>query len=336
AACTAHASRLMAGVPTLARYAAQLKSASLAAWVWVQRSPDTDPVDLSYTHYGNLKLWAASELLRLEPGRADALAICAAYPGWAAMDLGSAPIAVQWSAVNLLQTPGLDPALASALRGHLGALADHLFSVNDNYNSGMDPTLYSWNSNSNKAEAGMDLYWAAKLGAPGARGPAQCLAHAEDFLHYLHGANPLDMCYFSNAAALGAGHGVWHLFHGWFGAYADPRIRALYVGKPSHVDDPLYPYFNGSDNFGVRDSEGSQFGPPPGYVPDGPTYQYKQLNGQSSPPLAGLAGAPYAKAYRDWNWVDGKGTRSQPWIVNESGIGNTCSSLLLCAIFSPN
>jgi hypothetical protein len=30
------------------------------------------------------------------------------------------------------------------------------------------------------------------------------------------------------------------------------------------------------------------------------------------------------------------GTKSQPWIVNESGIGNTCSSLLLCAAFSPD
>jgi hypothetical protein len=96
----------------------------------------------------------------------------------------------------------------------------------------------------------------------------------------------------------------------------------------------LWPYFTGTDNFGARDDHESEFGPAPGFVPGGPSYQYYDLKGQSEPPnLTGGKPAPVLKAYRDWNFVDASGLKTQPWIVNEPGNYETSSYLLLCAAF---
>jgi hypothetical protein len=142
------------------------------------------------------------------------------------------------------------------------------------------------------------------------------------------------MTYLTHASALGAPHGAWRVFNVWWGNSGVEESRRLYVGKPAGEADPLYPYEAGEDNFGVADDGASELGPPPGFVPPGPTSQYLKLGGQSMPPLAGPGrGRPYAKAYRDWNWVDPGGKLSQPWIVNEAGIYDQAAYLGLAAQF---
>jgi hypothetical protein len=208
------------------------------------------------------------------------------------------------------------------MKTSLKNLADHIFAQDDIYHSGMDSWTYSENCNWFKAETGMTLYWAARLGASGSHAPAECFYHAEDFLHYLHGANPLNMLYMSNTESMGGKHCVWHLFNTWFSSFNNPSGESNFVGKPSNVVDPLYPYVAG-------DNESSSYGPPPGYVPGGPTYQYLQLGGMSVPPnLPGKTEAPYAKAYRDF--CNG----SQPWLVNEAGIYETSSYMALASLFA--
>jgi hypothetical protein len=216
-----------------------------------------------------------------------------------------------------------------------GRLVDDIFDQNDLYNSGMHSHDYYWSSNEVKAVYALELVWGARMGATGSHTKAQCLRHAEDFLHYLNGANPLNMTYMTNSAALGAAHGVWRIYHHWFGNYDNAYSNKNFMGKPLTVVDPLYPYFSGKDNYGIKDTGSSKYGPPPGIVPDGPTYEYKTLGGKSVPPLlAGGADPPIEKSYRDWNYVNHHGERTVPWIVNETGIYYITSYTILASVFA--
>jgi hypothetical protein len=213
-------------------------------------------------------------------------------------------------------------------------MVNELFALNDLYNSGMRGVDYYWGSNDVKMAYGIELVWAAKLGATGAYSGTQCLRHAEDFLHYMDGANPLNMTYMTNSAVLGASHGIWRIYHQWFGNYDVPFSYHRFMGKPSSVVDPLYPYFAGTDNFGVSDSGPSTYGPPPGIVTDGPSREYYSFGLKAIPPLlAGGAEPPYEKAYRDWNYVGPRRSKTQPWVVNETGIYYISSYTALASAF---
>ena len=330
-ASLARAARVMAGVPGLAAYAATLRTAALQTWdSWVKISPDVDPWDLSYMNYKDFKLWAASEVYRLDSSRNEAKAIVDGYTAWSGYSISS--LYVGRAMVNYMQSPGATASVSAAMTASLGAYVDHLFSVDDQYHSGMDAWRYSWNSNWWKADFGLTLVLASRLGATGSHTALQCAQHGEEFLHYLHGVNPLNMAYFTNAASLGAGHGVWHYFNTWFGSYGRPYSKNNFIGKPAAVSDASYPYLSGPDNYGYGDNDVSAYGPPPGFVPGGPTYQYKDLGGTSVPPLqaAGVQ-APYDRSYRDFDYVNAS---SQPWIVNEGGIYETSAYLALVACFS--
>ncbi|MEO8238869.1 MAG: glycoside hydrolase family 9 protein [Flavobacterium sp.] len=70
---------------------------------------------------------------------------------------------------------------------------------------------------------------------------------AENYLHYIHGANPLNLVYLSNMKQYGAENSVSQFYHTWF--------------------------TNGSslwDQVGV-----STYGPPPGFLTGGPNKDYK-------------------------------------------------------------
>lgn len=323
-AALAHAARVYAQVPQFRDYARTLRTKAQVTWsLWVLRAPDSES-----------RLWAAAELFRLDPGIEGARQ---AVERWGAWDRGVVlrlDSVVNFGIYAYLDSPVADPGVAEAMRGDLGRLVDQIFAADDAYGSGMPSQYYSWNSNWHKADCGQLLLWADRLGATGSHGNEECRRHALGFLHYLHGLNPLNMTYLTHASALGAQHGSWRIYNMWFGNQRDPLSSASFIGKPSGEPDPLYPYFAGTDNFGVSDGGASDFGPPPGFVPPGPTYQYAQLRGRSVPPLGPQGkGLPLAEAYRDWNWVDPGGTRSQPWIVNEAGIYDQASYLALAASF---
>ena len=324
-ACVAHAARVYATIPGQAAYAAALRTAALKTWsLWVAAAPPGDD-----------KLWAAAEVFRLDGTQVDAKAAVDGDRAWNGSVWVNQGTVATFGMVTYLQCPAATASVAAGMRRALGTMVDYIFTQDDAYSSGMAWWLYGWNSNWNKADQGQTLLWAAELGATGAHSAADCRAHALDMLHYLHGANPLNMTYLSNAEALGAKHGAWRIFNVWFGYYSDANSKARYIGKPPAFTDPLYPYVAGADNFGVRDDDSSLSGPPPGYVPPGPTYQYSSLNGKARPPLlADGSGAPYAKAYRDWDYSDPSGTQTQPWIVNEAGLYDESSYLGLAAWFS--
>jgi subtilisin family serine protease len=128
----------------------------------------------------------------------------------------------------------------------------------------------------------------------------------DDFLHYMHGSNPIAMSYLTHMEDLGAERSVNTIYHGWF---EDGSIL---------WDD-------------VRTST---YGPPPGFIPGGPNYTWS-LDGCCpggcgsqnadcvvlSPP----SGQPPLKAYKDWN----AGWPQNSWSVTENTIYYQAAYLLL-------
>lgn len=333
-ASTAHAARIFSGVPAGASYAVTLRQAAETTWNdWVLNAPTTVSA-LSYLSYGVFKVWAASEMFRMETALGGPASILSAaqsivdnYTTWSSYALNPSGPYADWALLNYLQTPGATNSTVTGMETALGNYANAVFSQNDLYNSGMYSWMYSWGSNQNKACAGLELYFAGKLGFTGGTySPAQCMAHAEDFLHYFHGANPMNMVYITNTDSMGAKHCVWQVWNTWFGSYNTASSKSNFIGKPAAVVDPLYPYV-------AADNNTSTYGPPPGYVADHPTFQYFSLGGTDVPPDSpGPAEAPYEKAYRDYNQTFTSG--SQDWIVNEAGIYNSSSYMALSSVFA--
>ena len=321
-ASLAHASRLFAAFPQSSVYSKKLREAALKTWnQWVKKGPDSGP-----------RLWAAAELFRLDPKTEGAREVVEKS---GLLKSFQPPVNDAFKgALAYLESGKGDPGVEAQIRSALGTQVDLIFRNNDSYRSGMDYSLYSWNSNWNKAEEALALLWGARLNACGSHSPEECRNHSEDFLHYFHGLNPLNMFYMTHSDLAGGKHGVWQPSQVWFNDSQNLAKVRRYSGKPASAADPLWPYLNGADNYGVTDDHESETGPAPGFVPDGPTYQYFQLKGLAEPPnLSGGKPSPVLKAYRDWNFIDNTGLKTQPWIVNECGIYDTASYLLLCAAF---
>jgi len=329
-ALLSHAARVMASISGLQSYATTLRTAAEATWTaWVQPGAASE-----------YRFWAAAEIFRMEQVlggsstiESQAQAIVDGYQTWSTYTM-TVMTKVNPGMIAYVQAPNATSSVVSAMNADLSSYVNTIFSLDDRYHSGMNSGDYYWGSNQVKMQYGIDLLWAAKLGTTGTHTPAQCVSHAEDFLHYMNGTNPMNMVYMTNADALGAKHGVWRMFHGWFGNWWNSWSETNFTGPPAGYVDPLWPYFSGTDNFGQTDTSNSTYGPPPGLVPDGPTYQYHDLSGKSIPPLlAGGAQPPYARAYRDWNFQDPTGSQTIPWVVNENGIYYITSYLALSSGF---
>jgi hypothetical protein len=122
---------------------------------------------------------------------------------------------------------------------------------------------------------------------------------AEEYLHYIHGRNPLSQVYLSNMGTKGANLGgdksVMQMYHSWFG-----------------------------DGSSLYDGASSTYGPVPGYVAGGPN-QYFSV-GSITPPY----GQPPMKAFKDWN----TGWPENSWEITEPAIYYQASYSLLLSAFA--
>jgi hypothetical protein len=134
------------------------------------------------------------------------------------------------------------------------------------------------------------------------------------------------MVYLTNMASLGGEHSSWQIFHNWFGQSQSSYSRSRYVGRAASIVEAHYPYFEGTDNHGVRDDKTSLFGPAPGFVPGGPNQEY---SGDARPP--GHAVYPN-RSYRDWN--DQKVWTARTWEITEPSIGYQGPYVALVAAFA--
>jgi hypothetical protein len=342
-AMLSNSARVMSSVPGLASYATNLRSAAEATWNAYETTWTSD----------NVKFWAAAEIFRMEEALGGPASIETAAQSfvdtyqsnsWNNFWLNEDLVQQNWGIAAYIESTNATPAVVANMKTDWSTLVNDIFSTTDSYNSALHSWDYSWGADEYKMNYAMELLWGAKLGATGGQSVSQCVQHAEDYLHYMNGANTLNMTLMTNSNAIGASHGIWRIYHEWFGNYypfgpnpAGPGTYSYdnFIGKPTAVVDPLYPYFSGVDNFGVSDSGPSSFGPPPGIVPDGPSNGYAQQNGQSEPPmLSGGAAPPYEKGYRDWDWVDLNGNESVPWVVNETGLYYTASYFIVASNFT--
>jgi hypothetical protein len=149
---------------------------------------------------------------------------------------------------------------------------------------------YCWGSNSVKCQWAHLPIFGILLGVDPSK-DAEYRTIAEQYVHYIHGRNPLSLVYLTNmgerGAKLGATRSVMELFHGWF-----------------HDGSPLY------------DGPKSQFGPAPGFLAGGPNSSYGVK--WVAPPY----GEPPAKAFKEWNtgWNKEHNANEDPWAINEPAI----------------
>lgn len=211
------------------------------------------------------------------------------------------------------------PAVASAIRtqfsglflGGSGLLQASLTNE-DPYRSVID--TYTWGSNQSKAAAGRILLLNGEYSID-PDSVANSNAAAADYIHYIHGVNPLGLVYLTNMGGAGAEHSAKTLYHTWFSHTSE---------RWSEVSDTTP-------------------GPAPGFLVGGPNPMYEvdacctddsECYGSvdfefCALPLSPPLDQPMAKAYLQFN----HGWPANSWAVTENSNGYQTQYLRLLAAF---
>ncbi|MFC1854175.1 glycoside hydrolase family 9 protein [candidate division CSSED10-310 bacterium] len=302
AGCCALGSRVF-GQAGLTTYAATLKSAALTTWSWLQTQGDSED-----------KVWAAAELFRLDETLDSARNyVDNFYPdSWTGRFFNVGSYDTQ-AAIVYVQASGATAGVVTNMQTNINEQVNYIFNSNDLYRNGMPSWSYHWGSNAMRAFYGIFLLKAAQLGLTGSHSSNECVRQAQNFLHFFHGQNTMNMVYLTNMAAVGGEHSSFQFYHAWFGDSQNTFSGNWFIGKPAAVVEPAYPYFSGSDNLGISDDNYSTLGPAPGFVPGGPNSAY---SGTAIPPLNATY---YNKYYRDWCENDDL-AQVKSWEITENSI----------------
>lgn len=209
--------------------------------------------------------------------------------------------AVEIALLRYSEMPNVTTTVANNIRNQKGNM-NYAFSVDsyeaktDLYRAQMDDWAHHWGSNlvrSNCGSLNMDFI-EFNINADNADLYRET---AEQYLHWLHGTNPLGMVMLSNMYEYGGDACANEIYHTWFGNNTD-------------YDNALT----------------SPKGPAPGYLTGGPNkdYSYTQL----SPP----ASQPPQKSYRDFN----DGWPESSWEISEPAIYYNAAYILLLSNFVEN
>lgn len=197
------------------------------------------------------------------------------------------------------QTPGASKPVVDKFKEALGNGAEMILQAtggqDDPYLAYHNPDHYCWGSNQSKGRWGRVLLMASDLNLhPEHR--AQYREIAAGYVHFIHGRNPLGLCYLSNMEKRGASNSVQEVYHGWFR--------------------------DGSKRY---DGRTSQYGQAPGYLAGGPNKFFSV--DWIRPPY----GEPAMKAYKDWNasWNNERRANEASWEVTEPAIYYQASYTLL-------
>jgi GH18 family chitinase len=314
-------------------YSASLLAAAANAWTWLQAHPTN--VTYNHTNFSNAnanvaadedarrRVAAAAELFKATGTTAYKTYFDANYNSAATADNGGsyhpitnnefwpgAAASLERGLVSYAQAPGATAGVVTAIKNALKAGADNRLVADqtantDLYRGYMWDGYYGWGSNAGKSWWGGLGLWAVQLNCGTAANRVAYRAAAEEYLHYIHGRNPLNWVYLSNMGPEGANAGaeqsITNFFHGWF------------------FDGTQY------DGFGA-----GNIGPAPGFLAGGPNQSFApdaSYGGTINPPQ----GQPMMKAYKDWNtsWPQNS------WEVTESAIYYQAAYTLLAAGFAP-
>lgn len=214
--------------------------------------------------------------------------------------------------------PGVSSSVASEIlsrysvamgrENQFGAIA----SQKDPYQAEIES--YTWGSNNIKMLQG-SMFYSALLYNTNPEWNSEIPHISEAYIHYIHGANPLNKCYLSNMSQYGAENSVTEFFHSWF-----------------RDGSPLW------DN-----TITSTYGPAPGFLVGGPNPSY---DWDGCCPIAGCGSAqnnalcyamsieppknqPDQKSYKDFN----SGWPLNSWSITENSCGYQVGYLRLLSKF---
>jgi endoglucanase len=171
------------------------------------------------------------------------------------------------SVLYYAQLPGATPEVAKSIRERLMVNLSRASEAFESSLQQADPYRapmkdYTWGSNKGKAMQAR-LYQLAALYNDDPSLSEVSLAAALEYVHYIHGVNPLGLVYLTNMASAGASHSAATIFHAWF----------AYGTRWQRVTDQLP-------------------GPPPGFLTGGPNPQFSIDACCSAPP-----GSPGYRCY---------------------------------------
>lgn len=342
ASALAYAATLLgdSSVPELAARAERLTTQAEAAWRWAGANPAVTYFNNDEARQPGSGGLAAGQQETDDRGRARARLEAAVYlyglTGDPALreqvEFGyeeylPAGSPTQWTVLeqdtllHFASLPGVTELVADGIRDdYIAALRDgpeFLPAVSGRTDPYRAPIAqYTWGSNQSKAAVGrmFAMAEAYDLDDP-VVGPAS--RAAEDYLHYLHGVNPLGLVYLTSMSGAGAEHSASTLYHTWFSE-----------GTPwdSATGDAPGP----APGFLVG-------GPNPAYSVDGCCFDEPACGGSDTtgacadPPFPPLDQPPM-KAYRQFN----DGWPANSWEVTENSSGYQVAYLRLLAFFTPS
>jgi hypothetical protein len=219
--------RVIARFPGQAVYARSCREAAQKAWAWLERHPEMTPADgKDHGRPSEAADAACDDGKAGDAGRrvmaAVELWMLTGQPKYEAFFKQWRKDMIAPCFVDYALFSRADPALAGEIRAALDKFLNDM--VMGPYRSHADAYLsslpgYWWGCNQTKSEYGYRAMFAVRLGLnPAAAG--QYRAAAEDYLHYLHGRNPLCVAYLTNmgpkGANAGAGKSIMRPFHTWF------------------------------------------------------------------------------------------------------------------------
>lgn len=314
-------------------YAADLLARARNAWNWAQAHPAVLFYNNDASH-GTAGLGAGQQETD-DNGRAQLRLVAAiklfaatgdpAYRSYVDAHYTEASMFANWdvsgfsagSARNLLYYAALPGATASVATDIRTRFLD-LWGRSDYSGWGAvdaqtDPyrayiSSYTWGSNSVKANAGT-LFAEEGYYGISRHTPEQVADAAADYVHYLHGVNPLGKVYLTNMTSFGAENSVNQIFHTWF-----------------------------ADGSALWDSAAtSTYGPAPGYLVGGPNENQWDWDSRCPgiSPACGSSrpappyGQPAQKSYLDFN--DGWPLNS--WPISEPSDGYQVAYIRLLARF---
>jgi len=194
----------------------------------------------------------------------------------------------QIALLRLTNIPGVSATVAANIRNQKASM-NYLFSIND-YTAGTDlyrsylaDGQYHWGHNLVHTNAGSQNLDFVNFNL-NSTNHALYKEVAEQYLHWMHGVNPIGMVMLSNMGAYGAEKSANEIYHTWFadGSIWDNAVTSLN-------------------------------GPAPAYVPGGPNKSYSG----SAP---NVANQPPQKAYKDWNSVSETSWEiTEPAIYSQAG-----------------
>lgn len=310
---TAHAAVVFSNSSdaTMQAYGATLLNAATNAWAWLD-------ANTAYSYYGNGGFFSANpEVSEYEQ---DAMKIGAAGYLFAATNDNQYKTyfdtnyqnmhAMQWTywftfestfQDALLYYTGL-PSASTAIVTDIhnsfqysantgsGELLVPWLAQTDAYRSYIVDNHYLWGSNRVKSNNG-NLFQNLAIYDVDAANTANYLHASEEFVHYLHGANPLGLCMLSNMYNHNCEHSVNEIYHGWFDDQTD-------------YDNALT----------------SLYGPAPGILTGGCNANFQPDASYSGPPLDPPMNQPVQKSYRDWNtnWPENSWEVTEPSITYQA------------------